>query len=286
MQDYVQTPERDVGSQTHSELRAEGWTILQNQFEHKNLTTSPYDLIYGYYLSPNFHQSLDAHRPVLLLLHGFPDDAYAWASLLPTLSASPYPVIILDLIGYASSSRPVDPTMYTFRQQVDSLVQILDHEGVPNNVVPVGHDWGSAIAQRLYLSNKERCLGVATLSMFFFPPCEIAFNLPQINKNTHKRFGYIQYETWNFFTAADGPELMHENIERFYEALHGNYPSPWPEENGRDIWMRELFCVPGAMREYVTGVGKYEVKSLILPSRLHSGGANIRRCRRRTGQYH
>ena len=260
MQDYRQTPDRKIGTQSHSELRAAGWDILRNQFEHKSIVTKPHDLTYGYYISPNFYQNLDPGRPVLLLLHGFPDDAYLWASILPTLSQLPYPVIIPDLLAYASTSKPTDPALYTYVQQVNSLLQILDHESVPNNVIPVGHDWGSAIAQRFYLYNKDRCVGVAPMSLFFFPPQEKAFNLPQTNRDTHKKFGYPQFEYWNFFTATDGAELMEKNIERFYEALHGDYPSPWPEENGRDIWMRELFCVPGAMREYVTGVGKYEVR--------------------------
>lgn len=270
MQDYEQTPERNIGTQSHSELRAEGWDILQNQFDHKSLVTKPYDLTYGYYLSPNFHQNLDPNRPVLLLLHGFPDDAYMWASTLPTLIKLPYPIVILDLLAYASSSKPTDPTMYTYTQQVGSLVQILDREGVPNNVIPVGHDWGSAVAQRFYLYNKDRCVGLAPMSLFFFPPSDTAFNMPSMNRETHKRFGYPQWEYWIFFTAEDGPELMEKNIERFYEALHGNYPSPWPEEKGRDIWMRELFCVPGAMREYVTGVGKFEVRPFVLPEPTRS----------------
>lgn len=50
---------------------------------------------------------------------------------------------------------------------------------------------------------------------------------------------------------------MRENLERFWEVNNGNYPSPLPEENGRDIWMREMFCTKNAMREYVAGTGKW-----------------------------
>lgn len=50
---------------------------------------------------------------------------------------------------------------------------------------------------------------------------------------------------------------MRENLERFYDVNHGVYPSDRPEEGGRDIWMREMFCTPGAMREYVEGKGKW-----------------------------
>jgi len=51
---------------------------------------------------------------------------------------------------------------------------------------------------------------------------------------------------------------MNNDLERMYEVIHGFYPSPIPEENDRDIWMREMFCTPGAMREYVTRQGKWK----------------------------
>lgn len=68
---------------------------------------------------------------------------------------------------------------------------------------------------------------------------------------------YPQWEYWNFFTRPDAANLMRLNIRRFYEVMHGNYPSPEPSENSRDIWMREMFCTPNAMYEYITSSGKY-----------------------------
>jgi soluble epoxide hydrolase/lipid-phosphate phosphatase len=50
---------------------------------------------------------------------------------------------------------------------------------------------------------------------------------------------------------------MNADLSRMYEVNHGYYPSPKPEEKGRDIWMREMFCTPGAMREYVARQGKW-----------------------------
>jgi pimeloyl-ACP methyl ester carboxylesterase len=57
---------------------------------------------------------------------------------------------------------------------------------------------------------------------------------------------------------------MNNDLERMYEVNHGFYPSPIPEENGRDIWMREMFCTPGAMREYVARQGKWKDASVEL----------------------
>lgn len=121
-----------------------------------------------------------------------------------------------------------------------------------------GHDWGSATAQRFYLYHRQRCIGLSINSLAYQIPSPAPFDLDEQNQQTAKRFGYPQWEYWNFFTSPSAPNLMRQNIRRFYEVMHGNLPSSDPKEGGRDIWMREMFCVPGAMQDYITSSGKYK----------------------------
>ena len=229
-----------------------------DQFEHKTLVTSPYDLNYSYYLSPGFRGKLNSSTPTLMLVHGFPDCAYMWEDVVPYLLKLPYPILIPDLLGFGGSSKPTDASKYNYLQQANSLAQILDKEKVPNNVIPVGHDWGSATSQRFYLYHRNRCVGLSILSLAYQIPSPEPFNLDTANKQTEKRFGYPQWSYWEFFTAPDAPEILENNLDRFFEVNNGNYPSPKPEEKGRDIWMREMFCTKNAMREYMTRTGRYE----------------------------
>jgi len=229
-----------------------------DKLTHKTLATSPHDLTYSYYLSPNFSTSIESSVPTLVFAHGYPDDAHMWADAVPHLLQLPYPFILLDILGLGGSSKPTDPSLYNYRKQSNSIAQILDHENVPNNVIPVGHDWGSAISQRFYLYNRHRCVGLCLISLAYQIPSTEPFILPEANKATAKRFGYPQWEYFNFFTAPDAAKLMNDNPDRFYACNHGNYPSPNPEEKGRDIWMREIFCTPNAMRDYITATNKYE----------------------------
>ena len=99
---------------------------------------------------------------------------------------------------------------------------------------------GSAISQRFYLYHKQRCVGLCLLSLAYQVPTDKPFDLDEQNKLTAGRFGYPQWEYWNFFTAPDAPKLMEADPSRMYEVNHGLYPSNIPEENGRDIWMREV----------------------------------------------
>ncbi|KAK4965272.1 hypothetical protein LTR28_003466 [Elasticomyces elasticus] len=248
----------------------------------KTLVTKPYDLTYGYYLSPNFHQLIqDATSnkkspPVLMLIHGFPDCAEMWAGALPYLLTLGYPLILPDLLGFGASSKPTEPKLYNYRQQADSLAQILDREGVAKeaSVIPIGHDWGSATAQRFYLYHRERCVGLTLLSLAYQIPSPEPFDLKKVNAATEKRFGYPQWEYWNFFTAPDAPEQMKNNLARFWEVNNGYRPSPDPKENGHDVWMREMFCTPGTMGEYITGTGRY--KDVTIPLRYYPKGEEVR----------
>lgn len=235
-------------------------TESMQKLEHKSLITTPYNLTYSYYLSPDFHQKLNKSVPTLAFAHGYPDDAHMWAGAIPTFLQLPYPFIVLDLLGFDGSSKPTDASKYNYRNQANSIAQILDVEKVPNNVIPIGHDWGSANSQRFYLYHRERCIGLCLLSLAYQIPSSEPFNLDEANKVTAQRFGYPQWEYWNFFTAPDAPELMRNNIERFFEVNHGYIPG----ENGRDVQMKEFFCVPGSMREYVTQTGKWKNKIIKL----------------------
>ena len=53
-------------------------------------------------------------------------------------------MILLDILGLGGSSKTTDASKYNYKQQADSIAQILDKEGVGNNVIPIGHDWGMA----------------------------------------------------------------------------------------------------------------------------------------------
>lgn len=231
-----------------------------DDFTHKSLITTPYSLTYSYYTSPNFTSEITnkPELPVLMLLHGFPDDAYMWEKVVPHLLPLGYPILLPDLLGFGGSSKPTDIRRYNYKPQANSLSQILDAEKVNGKrVIPIGHDWGSATAQRFYLYHRSRCIGLGILSLAYQVPSPDHFSLWTANHETTKRFGYPQWSYWEFFTAPDAPELMRMNLERFFEVNNGNYPSPLAEEHGRDIWMREMFCVKNAMREYVTQTGRY-----------------------------
>lgn len=192
-----------------------------------------------------------------MFTHGFPDDAYMWEKALPTLLKLPYRLILAEILGFGDTSKPTEVEPYNYKFQAGSLAQILDTEGVGNDVIPVGHDWGSATAQRFYLHHRDRCIGLCIMALAYMVPSPEPFDLEKVNAATGKEFGYPQWEYWYFFTAPDAPAILKEKVGRFWEVNNGVL---YEDVNGekRNVWMREMFCKKDAMRNYLLGQGEYK----------------------------
>lgn len=90
-------------------------------------------------------QGYDCDSPLIVLFHGFPENAHAWESLIQKLPES-FRVVAPDLPGYHLSAPLLSPNDY----QVPNLIARMGAfiSALANNkpVILVGHDWGGAIA--------------------------------------------------------------------------------------------------------------------------------------------
>lgn len=94
-----------------------------------------------------YHDSAPDNRekPVVLLLHGFPDRAEMWSAQVTFLVARGFRVLAPDLRGYGDSAIASRTADYHWSEVLGDLLGLLDHLGVAQADV-VGHDWGAAIA--------------------------------------------------------------------------------------------------------------------------------------------
>ncbi|KAI1204943.1 alpha/beta-hydrolase [Annulohypoxylon truncatum] len=202
-------------------------------FQRKTITTTR-GFTYSYYVSTG-----NTTRPTLLLLHGFPDDAHLWDGIAKQLTQ--YNLIIPDLLGYSNTSKPTDPAAYSSAGHSNDLVDILDTEHV-EKVISVGHDWGSFIAQRLYLHHPTRVEGLILLALGYILPSTNQPTLEEANAMFEKLWGYPAHAYQEFFISDDAPALLRANIDRFYHAIHG---AP------RD-WTKQIWCQRGEMRKWLS----------------------------------
>lgn len=85
----------------------------------------------------------DASNPVLLLLHGWPDNANLWQYVLPYLLPLNCNIVVPDLLGYAGTDMPTDLKAYDYRLMCQDVLDILAAEGIEDKVITIGHDFGT-----------------------------------------------------------------------------------------------------------------------------------------------
>ena len=79
-------------------------------------------------------------KPVVLLLHGFPNSSHDWRKVVPAFERRGYDLIVPDMLGYGGTDKPTDTEAYKMSGLCRDVVDILDAEGA-EKVVVIGHDW-------------------------------------------------------------------------------------------------------------------------------------------------
>ena len=101
--------------------------------------------------------------PIVLCLHGFPDNAGSYRHQLPALAEAGYRAISLTLRGYEPSSIPIDGdyTMETIATDILAVIDSLDTDPVHL----VGHDWGAAVAYVAAAAAPERFKSLTVMAV-------------------------------------------------------------------------------------------------------------------------
>lgn len=85
-----------------------------------------------------------ARRPRIVLLHGFPEAAFAWDDVLEAMSGEAR-CVAPNLRGYERSSAPTDFEAYRARHLIGDVAALIESMGAPLDLL-VAHDWGGALA--------------------------------------------------------------------------------------------------------------------------------------------
>ena len=111
---------------------------------------------------------VEGDGPLVLLVHGFPEGAWAWRRQLPVLAAAGYRAAAIDVRGYGDSFVPEPVEAYRMLAHVAdnvAVVRALDAD----TAVLVGDDWGSAIAIASAQVRPDLFSGVAMLGVPYTP---------------------------------------------------------------------------------------------------------------------
>jgi pimeloyl-ACP methyl ester carboxylesterase len=184
--------------------------------------------------------------PLVLLLHGFPESWYSWRHQLPALADAGYRAAAIDVRGYGRSSKPVAIDAYRMLAHVADNLGVVTALG-EEEVIVVGHDWGSPIAAASALLRPDVFRAVALLSVAYSPPG------PTRPSDAFRRMGgdeefYISYFQEPGRAEAEIEEDVRSWLLGMYVAASGDALAP---PDGRTIAtvapggrLRDRFVIP------------------------------------------
>ena len=187
-------------------------------------------------LEAGWHQP---DRPVVLLLHGFPELAFSWRKLMPLVAARGYHVIAPDQRGYGATTgwnADYDGDLTPFRlrhlvRDVLALLAALRHQRV---AAVVGHDFGSPVAAWCALLHPEIFGCVALLSAPFagpprpgpdpWPRIDAALAALRPPRKHYQRYYATPQANSNMHTSAQG-------LSAFLRAYFHSKSHDWPHNH-------------------------------------------------------
>jgi haloacetate dehalogenase len=171
-------------------------------------------------LPVTFRRSLDwqSDKPVLVLLHGFPQTHVMWHRVAQRLSGQ-YRIVMPDLRGYGDSSHEVgdaEHAHYSKRAMAQEVVSLLDALGVQDFFL-CGHDRGGRVAHRLALDHASRVKKLCVI--------DIAPTLDMYAR-TDMAFAQAYYHWFHLIQPAPLPEFMISgNAKAYLHAKLGGWGS-------------------------------------------------------------
>jgi pimeloyl-ACP methyl ester carboxylesterase len=105
-----------------------------------------------------------ADGPVVVLLHGFPEQNTMWQAIIPRLTAQGYRCLAPLQRGYSRRARPKRRRDYRMDELAEDIRTLIDASGA-QRVHLVGHDWGGAVAWSVAQQFPDRLLTVTSMSV-------------------------------------------------------------------------------------------------------------------------
>ena len=141
-----------------------------------------------------------ADGPVVVLLHGFPEQNTMWESIISRLAAQGYRCLAPRQRGYSPGARPTRRRDYRISELVGDVRALIDASGA-QRVHLVGHDWGAIVAWHVAQRFPDRLLTLTPISV----PHPGAF----LKSLVRSRQGLASWYIY-FFQLPRIPEVVHD----------------------------------------------------------------------------
>lgn len=186
------------------------------------------------------HGSTVTDKPLLLLLHGFPELAFSWRHQLPALAAAGYHVVAPDQRGYGRTTGGDDRFDGDWQashmlQLVDDAVALVKALGHSHVACVIGHDFGSPVAAWCALTQPELFRAVVMMSAPFAgpPPGEQAPQAHRMISEVVAALGDLQpprqHYQWYYSGPQANADMWHapQGLHAFLRAYYHVKSADW-----------------------------------------------------------
>ena len=177
-------------------------------------------------------------RPMVLLLHGFPELAYSWRKVMPALAEAGFHVVAPDQRGYGRTTgwdAAYDGDLNSFRilNLVRDTMGLLAALGRPSVTAVVGHDFGASVASWCALMRPDVFRSLALMSApFSGPPALTPSATPPVDP-VHAALAALErprkHYQWNYSTHPANANMWHcpQGLPAFLRAYYHYKSADW-----------------------------------------------------------
>jgi pimeloyl-ACP methyl ester carboxylesterase len=164
-------------------------------------------------------------RPLVLLLHGFPELAYSWRKVMLPLAAAGFRVVAPDQRGYGRTTgwdTDYDGDLGSFRilNAVRDALGVVSALGYRDAAMLAGHDFGASVAAWCALLRPDMFRSVALMSAPFAGPPALPFDTaahapqpkppePNIHDELAKLGRPRKHYQWYYSTRPANADMWH-----------------------------------------------------------------------------
>jgi len=190
--------------------------------------------------------------PLMLCLHGFPDDAHTWRYQMPFFAGEGYRVVAPFMRGYAPTS-PAPNGWYQTAALGRDAAALVDVLSPGRRAVVFGHDWGAMAAYGAALFAPERVEKLVTAAVPYGPRLAAAFTT---SYEQQKRSWYMFF----FQTFMAETAVAHDNLS-FIRRLWHDWSPQWRFTEADIAPVLETLAKPGVLE---AAIGYY--RSMLNPA--------------------
>jgi pimeloyl-ACP methyl ester carboxylesterase len=186
----------------------------------------------------------EPERPLLVLLHGFPELAYSWRKVMLPLAAAGYHVVAPDQRGYGRTTgwdADYDGDLFSFRKlnlvrDVLALVSALGYRSV---AAVIGHNFGSTVAAWAALVRPDVFAAAVMMSASFAGPPRLPFDIenepaaPPPEPSIHDALAALprprKHYQWYYSTRPANDDMWHapQGVHAFLRAYYHHKSADW-----------------------------------------------------------